>query len=279
MALIDLLLNLAGLIFWHAWRGSKMESPTGSALTLASNLRPAGVQRPRRWLHLVSLVALLSLRPVFYWHLGSALDWSAAWSPGLVNLLFRSDFLVRMIQFSFLSFGWTLFLWHAWMCGLSAVNPRKDTNLVTLGVREQLGWLGYVPGPLLVVIPFIVLGVGWYFMAPWFTYIGVLPAARSHQQLVQQSLLIGASLIFSFRWLLGAIFLLRFLNTYVFLGSHPLWEFVQRTGRALLWPLNWMRVAHLDFAPIAGLVLVWWISIEGERFLRKLFFALPIAWP
>jgi hypothetical protein len=279
MALIDLLLNLAGLIFWHAWRGSKIESPTGSALTLASNLRPAGVQRPRRWIHLVSLAVLLLLRPVFYWHLGAAVDWSAAWSPGLVHLLFRSDFLVRMVQYSFLSFFWTLFLWHSWLCWLSALNPRKDLNPVTQGVREQIGWLRYLPGPILVVVPFVILGLGWYFAAPLFTAIGVLPQARSHQQLVQQSLLIAASLVFRFRWLLSAVFLLRFLNTYVYLGTHPFWEFIQRSARILLWPFNWMRFAKFDFAPILGLVLVWWGSIEGEAFLRKLFFALPLAWP
>lgn len=279
MALIDLLLNLAGLILWHAWRGSKIESPTGSALTLAGNLRPAGIQRPRRWIHLVSLLALLGLRPVFYWHLGSALDWSAAWSPGLVNLLFRSDFFVRMLQFSFLSFGWTLFLWHTWLCLLSAVNPGRDPNPVTQGVREQLGWLSYLPGPILVGVPFVVLGVVWYLAAPGFTALGVLPAARSHQQLVQQSLLITASLLFRFQWLLITVYLLRFLNTYVYLGTHPFWDFIQRTGRSLLWPFLWLRVGKFDLAPIAGVVTVWWACYAGERLLRTLFVSTPFPWP
>jgi len=279
MALIDLLLNLAGLIFWHGWRGTKAESPTGSALTLASNLKPAEVQRPRRWLDLMALLGLLLLRPIFYWHLGSALDWSAAWSPGPVILLFRSDFFTRMLLYSFVSFFWTLFVWHAWFCLLSAIHPRRDSNPILQGVREQLGWIGRWPGVFQFMLPFLVLGMLWYWTVPALANIGLMPAPRTRPQLVQQSLLIAASLLLTFRWLFSVVFVLRWVNTYVYLGSHPFWEFVHRSGRFLLWPLNWLRIGKLDFAPVAGLVLLWWLALMGERFLRQAFQSLPIPWP
>lgn len=279
MALIDLLLNLAGLIFWNAWRGSNTESPTGGALTLVSNLRPAEVQRARRWIHLVSLAALLLIRPIFYWHLGSTLNWTASWSPGPVTLSFRSDYFGRMLLYSMLSFGWFLFVWHAWLCVLSAITPNKDTNHVTLSVREQLGWVGRWPALVQGLLPFVGLAVIWFLIVPGFVRLGIVPAPKSRQHLLQQSVVVGASLLLTFRWLFGIVFLLRLVNTYVFLGTHPIWEFVQRAGRTLLGPLNWLRIGKLDLAPLVGIALVGWGSFVGERFARQLFQALPLPWP
>ncbi len=279
MSLIDLLLNLAGLIFWHGWRGSSTDSPEGGALTLVSNLRPAEVQRPRRWIHLAALVALLVLRPVFYWHLGSTLNWTAAWSPGPVTLSFRSDLFARMFAFSLVSFGWMLFVWHAWLCLFAALSPRKDTNPVALGVREQLGWFARLPGPFLIVLPFVVLGLGWLGLVPLFAGMGLMPEPRTRQHLVQQAILVAGSLLLTFRWLLTGVFLLGLLNTYVYLGAHPVWELIQRTGRQLLMPLGWLRIGKIDIAPLAGIALAWWGAVLGEQWVRHLFQILPLPWP
>lgn len=279
MALIDLLLNLAGLIFWHGWRVARVDRGMPGALTLSSNLRPTGVERPRRWSNLGALTLLLLIRPFFYWHLGSAAGWTAAWSPGPVTLFFRSDFLGRMFLFSFLSFGWALFVWHAWLTLLSAVQPRPDTNFVTLGVREHLGPLGRWPWPLGLVLPVLALGFIWWASVPGLAALGLMPLPKSNPQTVQQAVLVALSLVFTFRWLLTGVFVLRLLNTYVYFGSHPFWAFIHQAGRVLLWPINWLRVGKLDLAPLVGLVVVWWLAPLGIEWARRTFQSLPLPWP
>jgi hypothetical protein len=43
---------------------------------------------------------------------------------------------------------------------------------------------------------------------------------------------------------------------YVYLGRHPVWEFISQAARFLLWPLSFLRFGKVDLAPLAGLGVV-----------------------
>ena len=73
MALIDFILNLAGLLLWLNWRSVRFD-PLGrrTPATLIGTLRRAEPRRLRRWHLLAALGGLLLLRAVIYWQIGSA---------------------------------------------------------------------------------------------------------------------------------------------------------------------------------------------------------------
>ena len=77
MALIDFILNLAGLLLWLNWRSVRFD-PLGkrTPATLIGTLRRAEPRRWRRWHLLAALGGLLLLRAVFYWQIGAAANWA-----------------------------------------------------------------------------------------------------------------------------------------------------------------------------------------------------------
>jgi len=52
--------------------------------------------------------------------------------------------------------------------------------------------------------------------------------------------------------------LLHLVASYVYLGSSPLWEFINATARNLLAPLRRMplRIARFDFTPLIAVILI-----------------------
>ena len=92
------------------------------------------------------LAGLLLVRGVAYWEIGATARWTPHLQLGFLALSFRSDYLVRMLLFSALSFLLTLLVFYIWLILLSVVNlniPDKDP-LQKL-VRLHLGWVEKFP--------------------------------------------------------------------------------------------------------------------------------------
>src|SRR5512141_1371778 len=122
MGLINLILNLAGVLLWLSWRSVRFDPLAKTTpATLVGTLRRAEPHRLKRWHLLAGLVGLLVVRAVLYWQLGPAVDWT----PHLhlrgvgIAIPFRSDSLLRMLLFSGLSFALTLGLCYLWLLFLS----------------------------------------------------------------------------------------------------------------------------------------------------------------
>src|SRR5258708_22850652 len=106
MALIDFILNLAGLLLWWSWRSAPFD-PTvkTSPASLAGTLRRAAPRRLQRWHFLIGLAVLLFFRALLYWQIGPAVNWTPTLRLGAIALSFRSDFFCRMLAFSLFSFA------------------------------------------------------------------------------------------------------------------------------------------------------------------------------
>jgi uncharacterized protein YggT (Ycf19 family) len=67
------------------------------------------------------------------------------------------------------------------------------------------------------------------------------------------------------------------LNTYVYLGNHPFWNYISQTGHRLLTPLKWLplRLGKVELAPVVGMVLVLVLGELAERGLTLLYGRLP----
>lgn len=257
MAAVDFFLNLAALLMWLSWRGVGGTHTAGAAGTILGNLRSAENRLQRRWSYLGGLVGLLVARAVVYRQVGPSLYWHPSWSAGAVSVSFRSDSLARMFAFSFASFGWFLLGLYTWAVGILAFNrPPHDKDGLTRALRRRFDRWASLPVPVLVALPWMAAALAWVGIGGWASSARLLPPVTGLPHLLQQAVVVGLSAWCLWRWLLLAVLVLHFVNTYVYLGAHPVWDFVQKTGLRLCTPFGWMRLGRADFSPVpAALVL------------------------
>lgn len=258
MSLVDLLLNLAGLLMWVSWRGISGLEAAGTAGTILGNLRAATRNKDPRWGYLAGLLALLIFRALIYRQIGPALPWHPIWNGPTVSLSFRADSFPRMLGYSFLSFGWILAVWYtAWVAVLLVNPPPRDRDGVTKAIRRQMGWVANLPLLMLAVLPPLGVSLGWMLVGWLAARHRILPALQDGGHLVQQAIVVGLAQYSVLRWFVVGLLSLHFINLYVYLGNHALWDFVQQTGDRLCRPFRFARFGHLDLSPLPALFLAW----------------------
>jgi uncharacterized protein YggT (Ycf19 family) len=270
MSLVDLILNIVGLLLWLNWRGVVVKPLPAPGATLISTLRPAGPP-PRRWPSLVALALLLILRAVFYWQIGPPVDWVPRMPLGPTTLSFSSNFPERIFLFSFLSFGTTLGVFYLWLLILSLVTSEADVGRRV--VRAHLGALDRLPALLKIILPLLVAGAAWCALHPLLSRLGIAPATASSWRLVGQGAVIGLAVYLTLKFLLLGLFALHIVISYVYLGEFSFWRFVNSTTRALLRPLEWipLRAGKIDLAPVVAMAVVFVGAELSQRGLTRLY--------
>jgi hypothetical protein len=281
MVIIDLLLNLAALLMWVSWRGIRGGEAAGSAGTILGNLRPAGVRQGNRRHYLWMLGGLLLVRALVYRQVGPSLPWHPVWSLGPATVAFRSDYSLRMFGFSALDFLTMLLFWYTGIAGILAVNrPPGDRDGLTRALRAQSGFLGGLPGGVLLVMVCVMAGLLWAGVGWLAAGQGMVPPLRSGQHLLQQSVLVVVGQLCVLRWWFAAILLLHLLNLYVYVGNHVFWDFIQNTGSHLCRPFSFFRIGQADLSPIPTVLVCWTIptmAAAGMPWLKPWLPGLP-AW-
>jgi uncharacterized protein YggT (Ycf19 family) len=282
MGLTHFILNLAGLLLWLNWRSIRFDPLVKtSPATLAGTLRRAEPSLSKRWHLLAGLGALLVLRAVLYWQIGSAVDWTPSFHLGGVDLVipFRSDSWWRMVLFSALSFAETLGVCYLWLLLLSLVNgAAADSDLLQKLVRVHLGRVNRWPWPVKLLLPLLISLACWYLLSLLLSRLGIIPPPLSNTHRLEQALVIGLGSYLSWRYLIGCLLALHLVGAYVYLGDQPFWGFIASTGRNLLAPLRWvpLRLGKVDFAPLVGIALVFFAAELAERGLTELYQHLPL---
>lgn len=276
MALIDLILNLAALLLWLKWRdnGRELSAP---GISLLGTLRKAG-PRPSRFWFLLALVFLILLRPVLYWVLGPAANWTPQISLGVIAIPFRSDFFGRMFLFSLLSFAGTLGIFYLCLILFSILNSRNSpVDPVQNLVREQLGKLDLLPALLKLLLPFLFMFLLWCLLNKPLVTLGILPAPKSFLHLAEQGAVIALGVYLAWKYLVLAVLLLYLLNSYIYFGAWPFWNFIDNSGRQILKLISWipLRVGKIDFAPLAFMAMVFFAAEYGSRGLVWIYQRLP----
>jgi uncharacterized protein YggT (Ycf19 family) len=279
VSLIDFILNLAGLLLWLNWRTLKFATPIQPrSVSLLSTLKYTGRHPSVRWLYLLALFALLGIRSLFYWHIGSAVNWTATLDFWAFRISLRSDFLDRMALYSWLGFIMFLVSFYLWLLLLSIVNRSvPDSEPWQRLVRLQLGWLELFPAAIKLILPFLAGALLWYLLSYWFGNSGLVPRTYSPQHLWQQAALLGLMSYLVWPYLIAAILLLHLLNSYVYLGNYPFWSFINLTARNLLIPFSWLplKLGRLDFTPLIAVALLMAATHYGGNALAHLFRQLP----
>jgi uncharacterized protein YggT (Ycf19 family) len=276
MAYVDLILNFAGLLLWLNWRSVHFDPLTKrTPATLMGTLRPAAPKKLRPWHLLVFIAGLLLLRAVVYWWLGSAALWSGELNLGVKTLLFRSDWFLRILIFSFFSFGLTLGIFYLCLLPLSLLRgPDPIHRLVKIPLGRVDDW----PRWAKILLPFLATSVLWW-LASWLcVWLQVLQPPVAAAQRFEQSIVIGLGSYLVWKFPLGAILLLHLLNSYIYFGKHPFWKYVNATAQVILQPLGKipLRLGRVDFAPVAAIILVFLAAEGAGKGLTWLYGRLPL---
>jgi uncharacterized protein YggT (Ycf19 family) len=243
-------------------------------------LRRAEPSRLRRWHLLAVLGGLLLLRALFYWQIGSASKpvWAGTLDLNIIAPSFLSNSLGRMLLFSIFSFGLTLGVFYLWLLLLSVLEGPEPIRQL---VRIQLGGIDRWPRWMKLFLPLTVMALLWW-LASWvltLTWLGsIVPHPVSAAHRIEESLVIGLGSYLSWKYIVGVLLALHLLNSYIYFGKHPFWSYVNAEARTLLWPLRAVPlcVGKVDFAPVAGIVLVFLFAELAERGLIALYLRLPL---
>ncbi|MCW5558143.1 MAG: YggT family protein [Verrucomicrobiae bacterium] len=277
MALLNLLLDLVALVLFLSGLGVGTRMPAHRAGTLLSNLKLAESTRGRRWPLFVALVALLLLRPWFYSTVAEVSGWVPAWDPVPATVPFRPDFPTRLLAFSLVSFAWTLLQFLAWILFAAALaRATREPSAWNRFFHEMLGPLSRIPAVLMILLPPIAGALFWMAIAPVFQSLEILPPIRSWEHLALQAGLVGLGVWVTGGWMLCGLLLLRLINTYVYLGTHPFWDFIHQVGGAVLRPVEWIpaRIGKLDLTALVVAAIVAVAARAAEQGLTHLYLNL-----
>jgi uncharacterized protein YggT (Ycf19 family) len=263
---VDLILNLAGLLLWINWR-STLFDPFEKRIpaTLIGTLRRAAPTRFRRWHLLAAVGALLILRALFYWQIGSAAGWVGKLDLGITTIFFRSNLIGEILLFSVFSFARILEIFYLWLLLLSILSgPQIIHRLVKIQLGEIDGW----PRWIKFLLPVAATALFWG-LASWpFAWMHPKPAMPVAQR-IEEALVIGLGSYLVWKFLIVALLALHLLDSYIYFGENPFWNYVNATAQTLLSPLEKipLRAGKADFAPIVGIALVFLIAGFVARML------------
>jgi uncharacterized protein YggT (Ycf19 family) len=279
MVIVDFILNFAGLLLWLNWRSSRFDPLIKRVpATLMGTLRPAGPRKLGRW-HLLAFIALLLLlRALVYWWIGREAVWSEKLNLGVTVLYFSSGShwagLLRMVSFSFLSFGVMMGIFYIFLLPLSLLaGPLPIHGLVTIPLGRVDGW----PRWAKVILPFFATAVLWWLVGWLLDRQGVLtPISMAGR--FQQALVLGINSYLLWKFPLGAILLLHLLNSYIYFGKHPFWKYISATAQTILRPMEKipLRIGRVDFAPLLALAILFFVTELASRGLIALYARLPL---
>jgi uncharacterized protein YggT (Ycf19 family) len=277
MALIDFILNLAGLLLWLNWRSVRFD-PLGkrTPATLIGTLRRAEPRRLRRWHLLAALGGLLLLRAGIYWQIGSAANWAGKLELGVTALSFSSNLsgpmlsFLRMLLFSIFSFGLMLGMFYLWLLLLSILAGPEPLPFHHL-VRMPLGGIDGWPRWAKFLLPLIVTAAFWWLASWLLAWLQVIPEPVSPAHRIEESLVIGLGGYLTWKYLIGVLLVLHLLNSYIYFGKHPFWSYVNAEVQTLLSPLRHvpLRLDKVDFAPVVGMVLVFLFAHFAQNGIKS----------
>ena len=245
MGVIDFILNLAGLLLWLNWRSIGFD-PLGkrAPATLIGTLRRAEPQPQHRWHSLAALAGLLVLRAAIYWQLGSAAKpvWSGILNLGVVFPAFVSSSFIRMLLFSGLSFAVMLGEFYLWLLLFSILAGPEPPPFHRL-VRMQLGVIDRWPRWLKWLLPLLVTASGWWLVSWPLAWLEVIPQPVSPAHRIEEALVISLGGYLSWKYPAGILLALHLLNSFIYFGRHPVWNYVNATGHTLLQPVRRLGAA------------------------------------
>lgn len=269
MSYVDFILNMAGLLLWLNWRSIRFDPLTKrTPATLMGTLRPAAPKKLRRWHLLLFIAGLIFLRALVYRFVTPF--WVGKLNFDVAVIPFRSDDFGRIFLFSFLSFAQALGIFYTILLLLSLLKgPENIHRFVKIPLGRVDGW----PRAVKIILPLVVMFIAWWSLS----WLPIFPTPVSTAQHIEQSLVIGLDSYLSWKFPLAAILILHLVNSYVYFGKHPFWNYVNILALKILSPLKKipLHAGRMDFAPVIGIALVFLAAEFAGRGLNLLYARLP----
>jgi uncharacterized protein YggT (Ycf19 family) len=256
MWLLNLILNMAGLLLWLKWSDPSGREMAGGSVSLLATLRRTQPRAPGV-LFASLLLGLLLFRALIYWQLGSALEWTPSIHLTVVAVPFRSDHFSRMLIFSYFSFGVTLLVFYIGLLLLDWLAGNSGDPVQKL-IRGQLGRLANFPDWIKIVLPGVVAALAWGLATAVLLWMNLVPSPRNALQLAEQAGILGLVAYLVWKYVLIGLLGLYVLNSYIYFGASPIWGFIDRTGRNFLRIFSALplRAGKIDFAPVFAIVVL-----------------------
>lgn len=277
--LLDFILNIVALLLWFNWRASGVRLAAPGVVSLASTIQRTEMIEPRRWFSFGCLVALLFIRALLYFQIGSRVNWIPTLDLTAIALPFRSDLLSRMFVYSLLSFLVALGVVYASLLLLSVINEKsRTTDYFSRLIALQLGWIGKWYWPVRFILAPLTAALLWFGASWLFVKLGIIPAPRNARHAWQIAGVIALCLIIAWKYVVALFLGLHLVNTYVYLGNSSFWQFVTLTGGRLCIPLRWLplRTGKVDFAPAILIIAVLAGAHYASVYLVQLYRRLPL---
>jgi uncharacterized protein YggT (Ycf19 family) len=265
MGIVDLILNIAGLLLWLNWRSIRFDPLTRrTPSTLMGTLRPASPQKMRRWHFLLLIAALVVLRAVLYRSLGAATGNTTSYlNFGVTSLGFRHDFFLQALAFSFFSFARSLAILYIGLLFFSILaGPQPINGLIKIPLGRVSDW----PGWLKIILPFLATAIGWW-LASWIFEKLPPQLPTSPAQKFQGAIVMGLSSYLVWKIPACSILALHLVSSYIYFGRHPVWNYITATAQTLLRPIKTipLRVGKVDFAPVLAMAVLFFVFEGAER--------------
>jgi len=173
-------------------------------------------------------------------------------------------------MFSFLSFLLALGIFYSCLILLSLLKGPKPIHDL---VRMQLGRIDDWPDGVKWLLPPVVAAIFWWSTSWALARIGIIPQPASAIWRIEESVVIGLQSYLVWKFPLAALLTLHLLNSYIYFGRHPVWNYVDAASQTLLRPLNKipLRIGKVDFAPVIGIALVFLAAGLAEQGLHLLY--------
>ena len=273
MDLIHFILNAAAMLLWLSWRSHRFVPANDfRGGTLLSTLKKTERGQFNRKTLVTSLVTLLGLRAIFYWHIGTGVNWAPRMDFVVISIPYRCDFFDRMLLFSVLSFGCWLGIFAFAMLFLQLLNHRTgETNPWQAIVKKHLGIVSDLPIGVRIFLPALTAFVLWLVLSYYLSYLLILELPGSWQHWVGQALVLAVTVHLLCTPLILAVMLLHMVNSYVYLGNYAFLAYINTTAQTLLKLIRRLplRLGKIDLAPLVFSAIVLGLDIILRRGLGE----------
>jgi uncharacterized protein YggT (Ycf19 family) len=277
MGFLDLILNITAVFLWINWRmrvvasGSKYRVPEWGVSS-----RPVYRPRMKSWKPLLFLLLILLGRPFLYWEIGTAANWTPMLKLGAVSIPFRPDQLVAIHLFSWASFIQVLLSVYICLILLGIFGKGihgSENNFVHRTVQLLVGFLESWPVLFRAALPGVVAAPLWFILCAALEWAHIIPGQESWKNVFHESLVVGLCAYLPWCHLLAGLVLIYFLNSYIYMGPSPLWNYLHNITRKALAPLYLLplQISKIDFTPVAAMAIIFLIYENGIRLLSALF--------
>jgi len=108
------------------------------------------------------------------------------------------------------------------------------------------------------ILPAVIIMLLWLPASALFAWMKLTPQPLSIAHWLEQAAIIALGGYLTWKFIIAALLALHLLNSYIYFGKHPFWNYVDVLAQKILWPLKRvpLRVGKINFAPVLGIALV-----------------------